>query len=78
MELCLSLGQQHPLLRHGRELRKGLPFSELTQRANPNAKIPQVEVVDFKDLWAVKRRVILRHLFWKKSGNVWHVRNKSY
>ena len=23
MELCLSLGQQHPLLRHGRELRKG-------------------------------------------------------
>lgn len=23
MDLCLSLGQQHPLLRHGRELRKG-------------------------------------------------------
>ena len=46
----LVLGSATPSIETRARAQKGVyHFLELTQRANPNAKIPQVEVVDFKD-----------------------------
>lgn len=63
MEPCLFLVQQHPIETRARAQKGVYHFLELTQRANPNAKIPQVEVVDFKDfVGRQEAKVILRHL----------------
>ena len=79
MALFLYLVQPRLLLSRERGLRKGSTIF-LNWRRGPILvlKFRRLKWWTLRTLSVDKRRVILRHLSWRKSESDWHVRNKSF